>query len=201
MPSSGDCVNGLAQLPSRDGREVENQVAAPAVTRTPNLHRANKSLTEECGWKGGDSFGLGAKQELRKHQKKSERLPPFLPDGMVTDRSSPSRVRYAAPNAPLTAPGRSAHPPVRKKREISGKAKQRQSKIYLTWTGLLMEGYSAQPPCRRSVEAMLRSRAWDPPGTREERESEEKKGHLPGKLLASQSLTRVLCFCFILPPH
>jgi hypothetical protein len=36
--------------------EVENQVAAPAATRTPNLHRANESLTEECGWKGGDSI-------------------------------------------------------------------------------------------------------------------------------------------------
>jgi hypothetical protein len=39
-----------------DGREVENQVAAPAETRTPNWHRAKqKSLNEECGWKGGDS--------------------------------------------------------------------------------------------------------------------------------------------------
>jgi hypothetical protein len=49
--------------------EVENQVAAPAATRTPNLHRANKSLIEECGWKGGDSFGLGATQELRTERK------------------------------------------------------------------------------------------------------------------------------------
>ena len=63
---------------------------------------------------------------------------------MVTDRSSPSRVRYAAKNAPLTAPGRSAHPPARKEREILGMAKQKQIKIYLTWTGLLMEGHYAQ---------------------------------------------------------
>jgi hypothetical protein len=34
---------------------VDNQVAAPAETRTPNLHRANQSLNEKCGWKGGDS--------------------------------------------------------------------------------------------------------------------------------------------------
>ena len=34
--------NGLAQLPSRDGTEVDKQVAAPAVTRTPNLHRAKE---------------------------------------------------------------------------------------------------------------------------------------------------------------
>ena len=46
---SGDCVNGLAQLPSRDGREVDKQVAAPAETRTPNLHRAKqKSLTKSA---------------------------------------------------------------------------------------------------------------------------------------------------------
>jgi hypothetical protein len=35
--------------------QVANQVAAPAETRTPNLHRANKIAHEECGWKGGDS--------------------------------------------------------------------------------------------------------------------------------------------------
>jgi hypothetical protein len=28
-----------------DGRQVENQVAAPAETRTPNLHRVKESLT------------------------------------------------------------------------------------------------------------------------------------------------------------
>jgi len=38
-------------------REVDNQVAAPAETRTPNWHRAKRSLNEECGWKGGDSGG------------------------------------------------------------------------------------------------------------------------------------------------
>jgi hypothetical protein len=37
--------------------EVDNQVAAPAETRTPNWHRANKSLNQECGWKGGDRSG------------------------------------------------------------------------------------------------------------------------------------------------
>src|ERR1700690_3089617 len=60
----------------------------------------------------------------RAKSKNTVRLLPFLPDGMVTDRSSPSRVRYAAKNAPLTAPGRSAHPPARKEREILGKANQ-----------------------------------------------------------------------------
>src|ERR1700685_872201 len=108
-PSSGDCVNGLARLPSRDGREVDNQVAAPAATRTPNLHRANKSAHRRVrmeGWRQG----WGAKQERRKDQQ-SGTTAPFLPDGMMTDRSSPSSVRYAANNALLTAPGRSANPP------------------------------------------------------------------------------------------
>jgi len=30
------------------GAQVDNQVAAPAVTRTPNLHRAKKSLIESA---------------------------------------------------------------------------------------------------------------------------------------------------------
>src|SRR5271154_4402945 len=124
MPSSGDCVNGLAQLPSRDGREVDKQVAAPAETRTPNLHRAKqKSLIESAD--GRVATGLvWARRKNASKTKNRERPLPFLPDGMVTDRSSPSRVRSAAKNAPLTAPGRSAHPPARKERESLGKAKQ-----------------------------------------------------------------------------
>ena len=67
---------------------------------------------------------VGARSMNRAKTKNTVRLLPFLPDGMVTDRSSPSRVRYAAKNAPLTAPGRSAHPPARKEREILGMANQ-----------------------------------------------------------------------------
>jgi hypothetical protein len=37
-------------------------VAAPAETRTPNLHRA-KIAHQECGWKGGDS-GNSAEENL-----------------------------------------------------------------------------------------------------------------------------------------
>jgi hypothetical protein len=49
-------VTALIAWPTSVARrkEVDNQVAAPAETRTPNLHRA-KTLKEECGWKGGDS--------------------------------------------------------------------------------------------------------------------------------------------------
>ena len=124
--------------------EVDNQVAAPAETRTPNLHRANKSLTKSAD--GRVATGLvGARSMNRAKTNNTVRLLPFLPDGMVTERSSPSRVRYAAKNAPLTAPGRSAHPPARKEREILGMANQKQIKIYLTRTGLLMEGHYAHP--------------------------------------------------------
>jgi hypothetical protein len=46
---------------------------------SPNLHRAKQSLTEECGWKGGDRVRLGAKQELRKNRKIQNDCPlPFL---------------------------------------------------------------------------------------------------------------------------
>jgi len=92
-------------------REVDKQVAAPAETRTPNLHRAKqKSLTKSADGR----VATGMVWARRKNASKTKNLGrplPFLPGGMVTDRSSPSRVRYAAKNAPLTAPGRSAHPP------------------------------------------------------------------------------------------
>ena len=35
-------------------KQVDNQVAAPAETRMPSLHRA-KIARPECGWKDGDS--------------------------------------------------------------------------------------------------------------------------------------------------
>src|SRR6266567_177159 len=50
----------------RDGREVAKQVAAPTETSTPNLHRAIKSLTKECGWKGGYSGDSATKVANKK---------------------------------------------------------------------------------------------------------------------------------------
>ena len=61
---------------------------------------------------------------------------------MVTERFSPSRVRYAAQNAPLTAPGRSANPPLGRKVVF----KEGKIKIYLTQAGILMEGHYTQIP-------------------------------------------------------
>src|ERR1700722_14712069 len=46
------------------GAEVDYQVAAPAESRTPNLHRAKQSLTKECGWKDGDRGGPAQTQNL-----------------------------------------------------------------------------------------------------------------------------------------
>jgi hypothetical protein len=51
--------------------EVDNQVAAPAETRTPNLHRANKIAHQECGWKGGDSRRLGREETLANEKQKN----------------------------------------------------------------------------------------------------------------------------------
>jgi hypothetical protein len=62
---------------------------------------------------------------------------------MVPERSSPSRVRCAAKNAPLTAPGRSANPPLGRKVDF----KEGKIKIYLTETGILMEAIALKMPC------------------------------------------------------
>jgi hypothetical protein len=48
-------------------------VAAPAETRTPNLHRAKTSLIKACGWKGGDSGG-SAGEQLCGTKKRKNRL-------------------------------------------------------------------------------------------------------------------------------
>jgi len=78
-------------------REVENQVAAPTETRTPNLHRAQETLIESADGRVATvlvahkrSFGepRSIGQEYPAHHR-----PTFPPSGRVADRSSPSRVR------------------------------------------------------------------------------------------------------------
>ena len=73
----------------------------------------------------------------------------FLPSGRVADPSSRSRVRYAAPNTrrALDRSGRLCKiSPLRKKgdlRKAKAKTKNKlKSRIYLTSTGILMEGHS-----------------------------------------------------------
>lgn len=46
-----DDSSGPASIPG-EGTRVDIQVAAPAEARTPNWHRAEISVLEECGWKG-----------------------------------------------------------------------------------------------------------------------------------------------------
>ena len=59
-PSSGDCVNRLAQLSSVEmERKVDNQVAAPAETRTPNLHRAKQIAHRRVRMEGWRQWRLG----------------------------------------------------------------------------------------------------------------------------------------------
>jgi hypothetical protein len=61
-----------------DGRKVDNQVAAPAETRTPNWHRANKSLNKECGWKGGDSGNSAGEKPCPTKNKRNHLTPTGL---------------------------------------------------------------------------------------------------------------------------
>jgi hypothetical protein len=64
--------------------EVDNQVAAPAATRTPNLHRAKQIAPRECGWKGGDRVGLGAEEEQEEEEERP-RIPKRLSLSFLTE--------------------------------------------------------------------------------------------------------------------
>jgi len=70
-------------------REVDNQVAAPAETRTPNLHRA-KIAHQECVWKGGDS-GDSAVKTLSNEKNDRTHLTPtgLLMEGVYTSDPLP----------------------------------------------------------------------------------------------------------------
>jgi hypothetical protein len=71
-PSSGDCVNRLAQLPfpkEWNGRSIIRWQHR-LKRETPNLHRARIAL-KECGWKGGDSGGSAGEQLCRTKKRKN----------------------------------------------------------------------------------------------------------------------------------
>jgi len=59
------------------------QVAAPAVTRTPNLHRA-KIAPQECGWKDGDNGDPDRKEENLAHKTKNKRTD-LTPIGLLME--------------------------------------------------------------------------------------------------------------------
>ena len=86
-------------------REVDNQVAAPAETRTPNLHRAKQSLIESADGRVATVVARKRAWPLRTG-KRVIGPPSFLAEWW---QSGPRRQGSAdvANNAPLTAPGRS----------------------------------------------------------------------------------------------
>jgi hypothetical protein len=107
------------EMEERSTNRWQHRLKREHPTCTERINRSPKSAD------GRVATGLvGARSMNRAKSKNTVRLLPFLPDGMVTDRSSPSRVRYAAKNAPLTAPGRSANPPPGRKGTFVGKANQ-----------------------------------------------------------------------------
>ena len=129
-------------------KEVDNQVAAPAETRTPNLHRAKKSLLESADGRvaTGLFWGREGRRGRTTTREERPRVPQRRPPSFLAEwwQSGPRRQGFAdaAQNAPLTAPGRSANPPLGRKVDF----KEGKIKIYLTGTGILMEGHYAQDP-------------------------------------------------------
>ena len=49
-------------------------VAAPAETRTPNMHRAKRIAPRECGWKHGDSGYSAGREKTCRTKKQKNRL-------------------------------------------------------------------------------------------------------------------------------
>jgi hypothetical protein len=47
----------------KSGTKGAKQMAAPAETRTPNMHRAKRIAPRECGWKHGDSGHSAGEQK------------------------------------------------------------------------------------------------------------------------------------------
>ena len=80
-------LNAWPSFHLRDGTEVDKQVAAPAETRTPNLHRA-RIAHQECGWKGGDSGDSAGKKQRDLQIPKRIPLTPtgLLMEGVYTHR-------------------------------------------------------------------------------------------------------------------
>ena len=67
------------------------QIAAPAETRTPNMHRAKRIAPRECGWKHGDSGPLGGKKQTLFNEKRNNPLD--------SDRPSHGRPLHSEPRS------------------------------------------------------------------------------------------------------
>jgi hypothetical protein len=84
--------------------EVDYQVAAPAETRTPNWHRAKKSLNKECGWKDGDRGGLA--QDSKTHLGKNKTVltrTGLLMEGVETLQGSKSYLEIRVEHESVTS--------------------------------------------------------------------------------------------------
>jgi hypothetical protein len=62
------------------------QMAAPAETRTPNMHRAKRIAPRECEWKHGDSgYSAGEKDLVQRRDNKTYLTPTgLLMEGVYT---------------------------------------------------------------------------------------------------------------------
>jgi hypothetical protein len=81
-PSSADCVNHLAQLSSSRWNEVDKQMAAPAETRTPNLHRANQSAHRRVRMEGWRQWRPGGEETVWPTNSKTN---PLTPTGLLME--------------------------------------------------------------------------------------------------------------------
>ncbi len=92
-PSSGDCDNRLAQPPSKDGAEVDKQVAAPTETRTPNLHGAKNRSSKSAD-------GRMAAEAVRSGKVRTKRKLFLTPTGLLMEGVSTLRIvgRPASPS-------------------------------------------------------------------------------------------------------
>jgi len=72
-------------------KEVDNQVAAPAETRTPNLHRATKDRSPRVRMEGWRQWRLGKEKKLV--QRKNKRIH-LTPTGLLMEGDYTQNPRY-----------------------------------------------------------------------------------------------------------
>ena len=134
-------------------------MAAPAETRTPNLHRATNAHIE-CGWKGGVSLS-----SARKTGSGCERRTTFCfslarQDSIRPAAATVKTLRYA-PTAAAARPKRAVLTAVlARQNHATIRAREKQKVMndpnHLTSTGLLMEvlfQFSSWPLHRRTFSA------------------------------------------------
>jgi hypothetical protein len=85
-------VTALIARPRFHSARAEPQgakpMAAPAESRTPNMHRAKQIAPRECGWKHGDSGHSAGQQTLFHEMKKIDLTPTgLLMEGDYTTRA------------------------------------------------------------------------------------------------------------------